>query len=243
MDDGRFRIGELSERYGLSTAAVRYYERLGLLTEPERSPSGYRLFTADDEARLRFILRGKALDLSLEEIRSLLDAWHDGRCQETRMALRHLIAHKIREAQARAREAETFAIQLTHVYERLGQDPVSDAGSCGCIPDLPAPTTHALLAELAQIDHSVCDCGGRIEGSGCPCGCCAPTTSTGGGDSMSDTTLTENTQQSGGGCACCAPVAEAPAAEAPTSQSSGCNCGSGSSEGCGEGCTCGTASS
>jgi len=241
VDDERLRIGELSERNGLSTAAVRYYERLGLLGEPQRSPSGYRLFTSDDEARLRFILRGKALDLSLDEIGSLLEAWHEGRCRETRTALRHLVAHKIKEAQARAREAETFAIQLSHVYERLGQEPSGDGGSCGCIPDLPAPSTHALLVELAQMDESVCSCGGRLNGSGCPCGCCAPSAS-GGGDSMSDTTVTENNQQTGSGCSCCGPAAEAPTTEA-TAQASGCNCGSGSSEGCGEGCTCGTASS
>lgn len=239
MDDDRLRIGELSERHGLSTAAVRYYERLGLLGEPQRSASGYRLFTQDDEARLRFILRGKALDLSLEEIRSLLEAWHDGRCRETRTALRHLVAHKIREAQTRAREAETFAVQLTHVYERLGQDPGGQGGVCGCIPDLPAPNTSALLAELARMDQSVCSCGGRPLDSGCPCGCCSAITSE-GGDSMSDTTLTENTQPTSSGCACCAPAAEAPAAEAPVAQASGCNCGSGSSEGCGPDCTCGT---
>lgn len=240
MDDDRLRIGELSERHGLSTAAVRYYERLGLLGEPERSASGYRLFTQDDEARLRFILRGKALDLSLEEIRSLLEAWHDGRCRETRTALRHLVAHKIREAQARAREAETFAIQLTHVYERLGQDLAGQGDACGCIPDLPAPNTPALLAELARMEDSVCSCGGRPLDSGCPCGCCSAIASSEGGDSMSDTTLTENNQQASSGCACCAPAAEAPAAQAPAAQASGCNCGSGSSEGCGDDCTCGT---
>lgn len=242
MDEDRLRIGELSERHGLSTAAVRYYERLGLLGEPERSASGYRLFTADDEARLQFILRGKALDLSLEEIRSLLEAWHEGRCQDTRVALRHLVAHKIREAQTRAREAETFAIQLTHVYERLGQEPGRQGEACGCIPDLPAPNTSALLAELARMDESVCSCGGRPLDSECPCGCCSPIALSEGGDSMSDTTLTERTQQASTGCACCGPSAEAPATEASAPQASTCNCGSGSSEGCGPDCTCGTAS-
>lgn len=59
---------------------------------------------------------------------------------------------------------------------------------------------------------------------------------------MSDTTLTENTQQAGSSCACCAPSAEAPATEASAPQAGTCNCGSGSSEGCGPDCTCGTAS-
>ncbi len=174
------RIGELSARHGLSTATVRYYESLGLLGEAERSPSGYRLFNSDDEERLRFILRAKALDLSLDEIRSLLDAWHQGSCQETRTSLRHLVAHKIQEARTRAREAEAFAGQLTHVYNSLGQEATGAPGACRCIPDLPAAETIDLAAEIALIESSFCGCGARLDeaaaGETCACGCCAPST-------------------------------------------------------------------
>ena len=168
------RIGELSARHGLSTAAVRYYESLGLLGEPERSDSGYRLFTSDDDDRLRFILRAKALDLTLEEIRSLLDAWDHGSCREARTTLRHLVAHKIREARTRAHEAEAFAGQLTHVDDRLGDD-IDSSTDCRCIPELPSAATLDLEHELAMIEQAVCSCGGRLdEVSACACGCCAP---------------------------------------------------------------------
>lgn len=184
MED-RLRIGELSARHGLSTATLRYYESLGLLGEAERSPSGYRLFSSDDEDRLRFILRAKALDLSLEEIRSLLEAWHQGSCQDTRTTLRHLVAHKIQEARTRAQEAEAFAAQLTHVYASLGEDTGSSTQPCGCIPDLPAPEAVDLDAELALIQQSVCGCGARLDEAGatdsCACGCCAPEASNGTG--------------------------------------------------------------
>lgn len=178
--EDRLRIGELSGRLGLSTATLRYYESLGLLGEPERSPSGYRLYSADDEQRMRFILRAKALDLSLEEIRSLLEYWRLGSCGETRSSLRHLVAHKIQEARARAREAEAFAGQLTHVYARLGEEAVPNSDGCPCIPDLPAQETLDLEAELALIEGSVCGCGARLDEAGagaladCACGCCAP---------------------------------------------------------------------
>jgi DNA-binding transcriptional MerR regulator len=186
--DGRLRIGELGARVGLSTATLRYYESLGLLGEPERSPSGYRLYGTDDEERLRFIIRAKALDLSLDEIRSLLELWHQGTCTETRSTLRHLVAHKIREARSRAQEAAAFADQLTHVYARLGEDvgieaPAHHEGPssqrCGCIPDLPPAEALDLDAELALIEQSVCGCGARLdEAAGapeaCACGCCAP---------------------------------------------------------------------
>ena len=186
--DGRLRIGELGDRVGLSTATLRYYESLGLLGEPERSPSGYRLYGTDDEERLRFIIRAKALDLSLDEIRSLLELWHQGTCTDTRSTLRHLVAHKIREARSRAQEAAAFADQLTHVYTRLGEDvgpeaPVQHVGAsaqrCGCIPDLPPAEALDLDAELAMIEQSVCGCGARLDDvtgapEACACGCCAP---------------------------------------------------------------------
>lgn len=175
------RIGELGTRLGISTATLRYYESLGLLGEPERSPSGYRLYSQDEEDRLRFILRAKALDLSLDEIRSLLQMWQVGSCSDTRTSLRHLVAHKIQEARTRATEATAFADQLTHVYARLGEDvgPTNlGAGGCACIPDLPAQETLDLEEELALIEKSVCGCGARLDDVGsavatCACGCCA----------------------------------------------------------------------
>lgn len=175
------RIGELGGRLGLSTATLRYYESLGLLGEPERSASGYRLYSADDEERVRFILRAKALDLSLDEVRSLLEFWRRGSCSDTRSTLRHLVAHKIQEARTRAHEAAAFADQLTHVYARLGEDGGGmTADGCTCIPDLPAPEALDLEAELALIEQSVCGCGARLAEAGtatlepCACGCCTP---------------------------------------------------------------------
>lgn len=175
------RIGELGSRLGLSTATLRYYESLGLLGEPQRSPSGYRLYGTDDEDRLRFILRAKALDLSLDEIRSLLELWRVGSCSDTRTTLRHLVAHKIHEARTRAAEAAAFADQLTHVYGRLGEDvdPTTlGVAGCACIPELPASETLDLEAELALIEQSVCACGARLDEvsteslTACACGCC-----------------------------------------------------------------------
>lgn len=176
----QLRIGELGARVGLSTPTLRYYESLGLLGEPERSPNGYRLYSTDDEDRLRFIQRAKALDLSLDEIRSLLEYWREGSCDETRSTLRHLVAHKIKEARTRAREADAFADQLTHVYSRLGEEAMPLTETCSCIPDLPAPKTMALDAELALIEQSVCGCGTRLDEASvgalreCACGCCGP---------------------------------------------------------------------
>lgn len=67
-----FQIGRLAEAAGVHVETVRYYERRGLIDEPPRSPSGYRLYSAEDLWRLQFIGRGKALGFTLAEIGEIL---------------------------------------------------------------------------------------------------------------------------------------------------------------------------
>jgi MerR family mercuric resistance operon transcriptional regulator len=64
--------GELAKRAGCHLETVRYYEKIGLLLPPTRSEGGYRLYNFDDQRRLRFILRGRELGFSIDELRSLL---------------------------------------------------------------------------------------------------------------------------------------------------------------------------
>ena len=66
------KIGELAKRTGCPVETIRYYEREGLLPEPERRLSGYRDYTPDAITRLRFIRRAKELGFTLPEIRELL---------------------------------------------------------------------------------------------------------------------------------------------------------------------------
>ena len=64
--------GELAKRSGCHLETVRYYEKIGLLPPPARTQGGHRLYQIDDQRRLRFILRGRELGFSIEELRSLL---------------------------------------------------------------------------------------------------------------------------------------------------------------------------
>lgn len=68
------RIQEVADETGLTPRAIRYYEEIGLLAPAARSEGAYRLYDAEDLARLRFIkgLREDA-GFSLAEIRQLLE--------------------------------------------------------------------------------------------------------------------------------------------------------------------------
>jgi len=65
-------IGRLAQQADVGIDTIRFYERRGLLPEPERTASGYRLYTPDTIHRLDFIRRAKDLGFTLEEIISLL---------------------------------------------------------------------------------------------------------------------------------------------------------------------------
>jgi Cd(II)/Pb(II)-responsive transcriptional regulator len=66
------KIGELSRETGISVETIRYYERMHLLQAPPRSGANYRLYGAAHLERLRFIRACRSLDISLDEIRTLL---------------------------------------------------------------------------------------------------------------------------------------------------------------------------
>ncbi|SJL83489.1 Zn(2+)-responsive transcriptional regulator [Vibrio palustris] len=68
-----FQIGELAKRCDVSTDTLRFYEKNGLIVPAGRSESGYRLYNADNQHQVIFILKAKAVGLSLDDIKELLD--------------------------------------------------------------------------------------------------------------------------------------------------------------------------
>ena len=71
-------IGELADAVGVTSQAIRFYERKGLLPDAERGANGYRVYDESTLARLRFIDVAQAAGLTLSEIRSIIDLRDDG---------------------------------------------------------------------------------------------------------------------------------------------------------------------
>lgn len=98
------KIGELANRVGVNIQTVRYYERRGLLPEPERTESGYREYDEHDIHRMEFILRAKDLGFTLTEIRELMELRVDpGRTAED---VRARALEKIADTEAKIRDLE-----------------------------------------------------------------------------------------------------------------------------------------
>lgn len=100
-------IGRLAQRFGLSTSAIRYYERVGLLPQPARE-GGRRRYGPQAVRRLEVLLIAKRAGFSLDEARELLQRSVAG--PPASDALRDLAARKLSEvegliARAHARRA------------------------------------------------------------------------------------------------------------------------------------------
>lgn len=85
------QIGEIARLVGVSTKTIRYYHEITLLPEPERTGSGYRLYTAQHLLRLQRIRRLRALGLSLERIREILNETPEKNESTLRAALHSLV--------------------------------------------------------------------------------------------------------------------------------------------------------
>lgn len=127
------RIAEVSERTGIPATTLRYYDEIGLLPPASRQANGYRAYSERDVERLRFLTRAKRLELSLDELRVLLEAW-DGDCPGTQERMSALVRRRLAEAQDRLTDLVALAAQLRTAVARLdapARDGRCDAG-CAC---------------------------------------------------------------------------------------------------------------
>ena len=95
MSDHKFGSGlkraELAESTGCNLETIRYYEKIGLLREALRDANNYRIYDDAQVRRLRFIMRGRELGFSIEEIRGLLSLVDGGTqtCAEVKLRTEH----------------------------------------------------------------------------------------------------------------------------------------------------------
>jgi len=138
------RSGEVSAAAGVNQQTLRYYERRGLVTEPDRSPGGHRLYPPETVTVLRVIKTAQRLGFTLDEVADLLAA---GTHQHGRRADAGLLAR----AEAKLAEVEQKIADLNVIRDSLrtaiaaGCD---DLMTCAESPCCPLP-----FVELTRQEH------------------------------------------------------------------------------------------
>jgi MerR family transcriptional regulator, redox-sensitive transcriptional activator SoxR len=108
MAQATLSIGEVARQVGLKTSAIRFYEKRGVLPEPERR-SGQRHYTDDTVRRLRVLDIAKRAGFSLDEAKVLLDSANAGAHEP----VRQLAARKLPEVDALIAQAQAVRAWLT----------------------------------------------------------------------------------------------------------------------------------
>ncbi|MBC7474105.1 MAG: MerR family transcriptional regulator [Candidatus Sericytochromatia bacterium] len=72
-------IHELCEQLDITTKAVRYYEKIGIIPNPSRNTANYRVYSNEDFKRLDFIKKARIMNFSLDEIRTIINIKEEGK--------------------------------------------------------------------------------------------------------------------------------------------------------------------
>jgi len=113
---GYLKIGELARLTDTNNETLRFYESKGLLEEPRRTDSGYRLYNREDVERVRFIVRAKRMGFSLKEIAELLSLRVD-REHSTCGEVKQLAEAKLTAIDERISELEKMKAALQQITE------------------------------------------------------------------------------------------------------------------------------
>ncbi len=126
------KISELAERAGVNVSTVRFYERAGLVPNPDRSLAGYRLYNPTHETRLLFITKARRLGLSVEQIAELLGVWDGTNCATTRQHVIATVDANLLEIEAKISDLTAFAAELRETRARLADGPEVCDPDLGC---------------------------------------------------------------------------------------------------------------
>jgi MerR family mercuric resistance operon transcriptional regulator len=135
-------IGVLAEAAGVNVETIRFYQRKGLMQEPDRPLGGIRRYGDSDLARVRFIKSAQRLGFSLEEIAQLLKLEDGSHCTEAR----EQAEHKLADVRARLADLQRIEGALQNLVERC----------CATSGQVQCPLIAAL--QETSVDQSVVFC-------------------------------------------------------------------------------------
>lgn len=138
------KIGEVARAADIGIDAIRFYEREGLIDEPARRPSGYRVYSPDVVLSLRFIKRAKELGFSLKEIAELLSLERDPGA--TAADVRQLAEEKLADLEDKIRALQRMRRALRkRAAECPGRGPTS---GCSILRSLVRSSTEQLRRRM-----------------------------------------------------------------------------------------------
>lgn len=113
------KIGEVANQVGVNPKTIRFYESIGVLPEPPRTPSGYRNYDDEHVERLRFIRAAQRLGLKLEDIAEVL-AFRD-RGERPCEYVVNVVRREVAELNGRILEMRRLKAELERLIDEAEQ--------------------------------------------------------------------------------------------------------------------------
>lgn len=144
----KMKIGELAKQTGCEIVTIRYHEKEGLLPKPARSGGNFRLYSAPHTERLQFIRHCRSLDMTLGEIRTLLDLRDNPNqnCGEVNA----LVDGHIQQVQARVEALLQLKKHLVILRESCSGTEKADV--CGILEGLKNGACHPITTPASSLN-------------------------------------------------------------------------------------------
>jgi len=115
------RIGQLADALGCTVETIRFYEKQGLLPAPHRTDGNFRKYDEEHVQRLSFICNCRSLDLSLNEIKTLLSL--ENHNEQRTEEINRLLDRHIKDVAKRIHELAHLRMKLIELKEKtIGTD-------------------------------------------------------------------------------------------------------------------------
>jgi MerR family transcriptional regulator, copper efflux regulator len=132
--DDALKVGMVAKAAGAGVQTLHYYERLGLLPKPQRSPANYRLYAPQAIRRVKFIKKAQAIGLTLEETKQILDLKEHGRAPCSKVA--GLGEKHLREIDMRLAELRKYRRALAQALTDWREEDTTERECAGEFCDL-----------------------------------------------------------------------------------------------------------
>lgn len=124
-------IGKAAKLSNLTIKAVRYYANIGLVKPQQNITTGYRDYTDDEVAKLKFIGKARKFDFSIDECRDLLSLYEDQ--NRTSKEVKKITLEKISQIDSKLRDLNGLKKELSFLANNCQGD---DRPNCPILEEL-----------------------------------------------------------------------------------------------------------
>lgn len=117
-------IGQLAKATGTKVETIRFYEKVGLLPEPERTSANYRAYTRQHLERLSFIRKARDLGFSLDQVRALMALSDDK--DRSCVAVDDIARDHLQEVERKIADLESLRVELKNIIQQCDCGTVAD---------------------------------------------------------------------------------------------------------------------